>query len=73
MLLHLKEQADERRRRREEESNEDHFGRHVAAVLKRLPNRAKATARLQIEQVLLDAEFPEPHAAPEILPNYSNF
>ena len=73
MLLHLKEQAQERRRRREEELNEEHFGRHVAAVLKRLPNRVKATARHRIEQVLLDADFPERHAASDIPPTYSNF
>ena len=38
MLLHLKEQAQERRQRREEEFDEDHFVRDVAAVLKRIPN-----------------------------------
>ena len=63
MLLHLKERAEERKRcRQAEDTDDDHFGRHVAAVLKRLPNRAKAMARLRIKQVLLDSEFPEPHA-----------
>ena len=31
----------------------------MAAVMKRLPNQAKALARFQIDQVLLNAEFPE--------------
>ena len=44
-------------------SNEDHFVCYVAAVLKRLPNRTKATARLKMLQVLLDAKFSKLHAA----------
>ena len=43
-----------------EDTDEDHFGCHIIAVLKRLPGHARAMARLRIEQVLLDAEFPEP-------------
>ena len=41
-----------------QESEEDHFGRHVAAILKQLPERARTFACLQIEQPLLEAEFP---------------
>ena len=61
MLLHLQGQA-ERRKQQQELTEDDLFGRHVACVLKRLNNRAKATARLQMEQVLMDCEFPEPRA-----------
>ena len=61
LLQHLHEEAEERRRRVVvEDTDGDHFGRHVSAVLKRLPGHARAMARLRIEQVLLDAEFPEP-------------
>ena len=62
MLLYMKEQSEERARRKREETDEDHFGRHVAASLKRLPNRARAMARLRIEEVLVSTEFPEPAA-----------
>ena len=61
LLQHLHEEAEERRRRVVvEDTDGDHFGRHVSSVLKRLPGHARAMARLRIEQVLLDAEFPEP-------------
>ena len=39
---------------------EELFGKHVAAVLRRLPNREKAMAKLQIQQVLTNIEFPPP-------------
>ena len=61
MLLLLQGQA-EKRQQRQQLTEDDLFGRHVACVLKRLNNRAKATARLQKEQVLMDCEFPEPLA-----------
>ena len=38
---------------------EELFGMHIAAVLRRLTNRQKAMARLKIEQVLTDVEFPD--------------
>ena len=63
MLLYLKEQSEERARQKREETDEDHFGKHVAATLKKLPNRARAMARLRIEKVLIHAEFPEPEAS----------
>ena len=40
-------------------TEDDYFGRHVAEVLKRLPNTAKAIVRFRIEQVLMEGEFPE--------------
>ena len=46
-----------------ERADEDHFGKHVAATLKKLPNRARAMARLRIEEVFINAEFPEPEAS----------
>ena len=58
--MHLKERAEERKRQQTEDTDEDHFGQHVTAVLKRLPGRARAVAKLRIEQILVDAEFPEP-------------
>lgn len=58
-LQYLRNKQDDRMKREEDNTDEDHFGRHVAAVLKRLPNRPKAMARLRIEQVLMEAEFPE--------------
>lgn len=38
---------------------EELFGMHIAAVLRRLTNRQKSMARLKIEQVLTDVEFPD--------------
>ena len=60
ILLHFKERAEEKKQRRHE-TDDDHISRHVASMLKRLPNGAKAIARLRVEQLLLDVEFPEPH------------
>ena len=68
-LQHLCEKAEDRKKR-QEDTDDDHFGWHVAAVLKRLPNRAKAIARLKIEQVLMDVEFPEPHSFSTPYSNY---
>ena len=54
----LKTEQGRRKRR-----HEDHFGKHVAAKLKRLPNRTRAMAQLRIEEVLINAEFPKPEAS----------
>ena len=62
MLLHLQRQA-ERRNQWQELTADNLFGRYIACVLKRLNNRAKVTAQLQIEQVLMDCEFSEAHAS----------
>ena len=59
MIKCIRDIRERRDRKQAQENEDDHYGRHVAAVMKRLPNRAKALARLQIEQVLLNAEFPE--------------
>ena len=49
---------EERRTRREVDENES-FGRHIGAVLRRFSPRQQAQARLRIEQVLIDVEFPD--------------
>lgn len=60
----IKDLREKQERKEAQENEDDHFGRHVAAVLKRLPSRAKARARPHIEQVLLNAEFPESEEVP---------
>ena len=57
ILRHLQEAAERRTSRQNDQSDEDHFGRHVACVLKRLESRTRARVRLNIEQVVVDAEF----------------
>ena len=65
-------QMEESRAQRKKDDEEEFFGKHVAAVLRRLPNRERAMARLRIQQVLMDVEFPEPDVA-QPLPNYSTY
>ena len=44
---------------REDTSDEDTlFGLQVAATLRRLTSKQKATAKIRIQQVLLEIEFP---------------
>ena len=57
ILKSLKD-LEERRTRREVDENES-FGRHIGAVLRRFSPRQQAEARLRIEQVLIDVEFPD--------------
>ena len=57
LLRHLQGAAERRSSRQNETSDEDHFGRHVACVLKRLDSRTRARIRLRIEQLLVDAEL----------------
>ena len=40
---------------------EELFGMHIAAILRRLNSKQKAMARLKIHQVLTDIELPEVH------------
>ena len=58
MLIHYLQEKSEIRKQRQQETEDDYFGRHVEGVLKRLQNRLKTVARLGIEQVLMDVEFP---------------
>ena len=41
------------------EDEEELFGRQVALILRRLPNRQRARVKLNIQAMLVDAEFPE--------------
>ena len=59
MLKCIRDIKEKRTKNEIQETEEDYFGRHVAAVLKRLPNRAKAVARLEIDKILLNVEFPD--------------
>lgn len=57
LIRHLQDKA-QARKTRQQQDEDDHFGHHVAGVIKRLPYRMKALARLRIEQVLMEVEFP---------------
>ena len=57
---------EERRAQRQvgQEDEDELFSRQVAATLHRLANRPKAMVKLRIQQLLVDAEFPdEPQAS----------
>ena len=54
-----------KRKRYDELDEETHFGLQVAATIRRFNPRQKALAKLRIEQVLVDVEFP-----PEFPTNY---
>ena len=43
---------------RQKQDEDQMFGLQVAATLRRLTNRQKADAKLRIQQVLLEVEFP---------------
>ena len=49
----------ERRSRRGVADEHELFGQHIAAVLRGFNRRQQVQARLRIEQVLIDVEFPE--------------
>ena len=40
------------------EDEDELFGKQVAMVMRRLSSKQKATAKLRIQQVFLDVEFP---------------
>ena len=54
----MKSMKDIQERRSKDADAEAHFGSHVAATLRRLQPRQRAIAKLQIDQILLNAEFP---------------
>ena len=60
LLQHIREQS-ERRQIHTELSDEDDFGRHEACVLKWFDSRKKAIVHLHIEELLVKAEFSDPH------------
>ena len=56
----LKSIEDRRAQRQVVSDDEDVlFGRQIAATLHRLTSRQKAVAKLRIQQVLIDVEFPD--------------
>ena len=57
----------ERRHGKEALDEAGHFGHQIAATLRRFSPRQMAQAKLQIEQVLFNIEFPSDQS-----PSYSN-
>ena len=51
-------EMDERRSKEVPLDDNHHFALHVAGILRRLGPRQRAMAKVQIEQLLLDFEFP---------------
>ena len=58
ILKNVPDIQERRSSKAEVADSEAHFGSHVAATLRRLEPRQRAMAKLQIDQVLLNAEFP---------------
>ena len=48
---------ENRRTQRQDEDEDQLFGRQIATTLHRLTSRQKATAKLRIQQILIDVEF----------------
>ena len=57
LIIHTLQDLNERRGKVDDEDK--HFGRAVAATLHRFSNRQKAYAKLRIQSLLLDIEFPD--------------
>ena len=57
MITELKE-IQKRRTAKELTDDEGYFGQHVAATLRKFNDRQKAIAKIQIEQLLVNIEFP---------------
>ena len=77
-ILKSLKQIEERRERREEMrgqrevlDEEDHFACQIATTLHRLPDRRRALAKIQIQQLLFNLEFSEADASPP--PSLYNF
>ena len=68
MLMRSLKDIQERQNKRsgtDTSDGETHFGNHVAATLRRLTPKQQAIAKLQIDQILLNVEFPcEPYTHP---------
>ena len=56
ILRSLKDIEEKQAQRQDDE--DELYGRQVAATIRRFTNREKALAKLRIQQVLLDIEFP---------------
>ena len=70
MLLRSLQDLQERRKSEPEIDAEGHYGRHVAATLRKLNPRQQAIAKLQIDQVLFNIEFPSDRYPPPPSSNY---
>ena len=57
-LKGIEDRQAKRDHRPETVDGEGHYGSHVAATLRKLTPKQQAIARLQIDQVLLNVEFP---------------
>ena len=57
-LMKTMKDIQEWRNNAEVADSEAHFGNHVAAMLRSLQPRQRAVATLQIDQIILNAEFP---------------
>ena len=60
IISSLRSIGDKRAQRQDEE--DELFGRQVGATLRRLSNRQKSQAKLRIQQILMDVEFPDEQA-----------
>ena len=58
MLKYIRDIKEKCTKDEVQETEDDYIGKLVATVLKHLPNRAKAVARLEIAKILLNEEFP---------------
>ena len=63
ILRSLKGIEDKQAQRQDDE--DELYGRQVAATMQCFTNREKALAKLHIQQVLLDIEFPAEHPHPQ--------
>ena len=50
----------------DQEDEEELYGRQLAATLRRLSGRQKAYAKMQIQKVLLEIEYPETEKSPPV-------
>ena len=72
-LMKSMKEIKEHRTKAEVADSEAHFGNHVVATLRRVQPRQQALVKLQIDQILFNAEFPcEPsyHSNMSLEPTY---
>lgn len=74
MIVRTLRGIEERRQEKRTQQVEDEaelFGRLVASTLRRLSARQQAMAKLKIQQLLIDIEFPDEHYFPPPPDQYS--
>ena len=64
ILSSLKSIQERREGRVPQQDEEDLFGQQVASVLRRLPRRARALTKINIQQMLFQAEFSDTGSDP---------